>query len=58
MPKTKLQIYCAWCGKCMGTKDGKGVEGVTHGICDECKENVMEAAEKAKEPKDGCGNNS
>lgn len=33
---TVIKIVCAWCGKDMGTKDGKGVEGITHGICPEC----------------------
>jgi len=32
----KMQVVCAWCGKPMGEKDGKGVEGVSHGICEEC----------------------
>ncbi len=27
---------CAWCGEDMGGEDGKGVEGVTHGVCNEC----------------------
>ena len=34
--KTILRIRCAWCGKDMGEKDGKGAEGVTDGICDNC----------------------
>ncbi len=32
-----LKVECAWCGKDMGEKDGQGEEGITHGICDECK---------------------
>ena len=32
----KMKIICAWCGKDLGEKDGKGEEGVTHGLCQEC----------------------
>jgi len=32
----KLKIICGWCGKGLGEKDGKGVEGESHGICDDC----------------------
>ena len=31
-----MKIVCAWCGKDMGEKDGKGVEGVSHSICKRC----------------------
>jgi len=34
--KTKLKIRCAWCGEDMGEKDGKGIEGTSDGICDNC----------------------
>jgi len=37
-PTTTMQKVCAWCGKDMGTIDGKGQTGTTHGICPECKE--------------------
>lgn len=33
---TIIKIECGWCGKPLGEKDGKGVEGVSHGICDDC----------------------
>ena len=36
MKKSVLKIICAWCGKDMGEKNNKGLEGVSHGICDEC----------------------
>jgi hypothetical protein len=32
----KIKIICAWCGKDMGEKDGEGIEGVSHGMCNEC----------------------
>ena len=28
-----MRIVCAWCNKDMGEKDGKGVGGVSHGLC-------------------------
>lgn len=29
-------VKCAWCGKPLGVKDGQGVEGISHGICNDC----------------------
>ena len=31
-----MEIVCAWCDKDMGEKDGKGIEGISHSICQEC----------------------
>jgi hypothetical protein len=36
-----MNIECAWCGKPMGTKDGRGVEGTSHSICSECMEKEL-----------------
>ncbi len=36
-----MKIVCAWCGKDMGEKDGKGMEGVSHGLCNECLVKLM-----------------
>lgn len=33
---TILTVLCAWCGKDMGQKDGKGQSGTSHGICVKC----------------------
>lgn len=33
---TMLKVICAWCGKELGEKDGEGVEGISHGICEDC----------------------
>ena len=41
-----LTVICAWCGKSMGTKEGHGVEGVSHGICKECFDKQIEEIEK------------
>ena len=32
----KLLIVCSECGIIIGTKDGHGVTGVSHGICEYC----------------------
>ena len=37
----ELEVVCAWCGKHLGWKDGKGEIGISHGICDECKEKIL-----------------
>ncbi|KKM14459.1 hypothetical protein LCGC14_1705880 [marine sediment metagenome] len=31
-----LKSICAWCQKDLGDKDGEGVEGISHGICEDC----------------------
>lgn len=33
---TILKITCMYCSCAMGTKDGKGVSGISHGICRDC----------------------
>jgi len=33
---TILKIECMYCHKDMGEKDGKGVEGTSHSICEKC----------------------
>lgn len=33
---TKITVVCGWCGKQLGEKDGQGVEGESHSICDDC----------------------
>ena len=40
-----MKIVCAWCGKDMGEKDGKSVEGVSHSICKECLAKLMTRVE-------------
>ena len=42
-----MKIRCAWCGKEMGDKDGEGIEGVSHGICNSCFDK-MKKREKAQ----------
>ena len=39
--RQEVKIVCAWCGKDMGKKDGKGVKGISHGICQECLAKVI-----------------
>ena len=40
-----VRMVCAWCNKDMGEKDGKGVEGVSHGLCQECFDRMVLEAE-------------
>ena len=40
-----MKIVCAWCNKNMGEKNGRGVKGVTHGICKQCFAKFMAEAE-------------
>lgn len=40
-----MKIVCAWCGKGMGEKDGKGVEGISHSWCEECFAKLMAKVE-------------
>ena len=35
--KTVITVVCMYCKKYIGTKDGQGVTGVSHGICPACK---------------------
>lgn len=37
-PETVLKIVCSGCDKDMGEKDGKGVEGISSSICQDCWE--------------------
>ena len=41
MPKSILRIVCAWCGESMGEKDGKGVSGISHSICEKCSKKIQ-----------------
>jgi len=45
---SRIKIVCAWCEKDMGEKDGGGVEGVSHGICEECLRRQLDALERLK----------
>lgn len=35
--RTRMEVVCAWCTQPMGTKDGRGKTGITHGICRKCE---------------------
>jgi len=41
-----MKIVCSWCGKVMGEKDGEGIDGISHSVCDEC---YTKLTHKAKE---------
>jgi len=42
--ETTMNVVCAWCGADLGTKDGKGVTGTTHGICKACAKKLQPPA--------------
>ena len=46
-----MQVVCAWCGKGLGTKDGKGNTGTTHGICKVCATKMEKEHEEAQHNK-------
>ena len=54
--RQEMKIVCAWCGKDMGEKDGKGAKGISHGICQECLAKViakMESKSSTGSERDG-----
>ena len=40
-----MKIVCAWCGKDIGEQDSEGIDGVSHGVCEECLEKMEVKAE-------------
>lgn len=46
MERTVLRLVCSWCGKSLGVIDGKGVRGVSHGMCEDCMRKQEEGQEK------------
>ena len=36
-----MKIVCAWCGKDMGEKEGEGIEGISHSVCEECADKLV-----------------
>ena len=53
LKETLITVKCAWCGKDMGTKEGHGVTGISHGICDKCLEDMGIKDEKKSMEKHG-----
>lgn len=50
--KTILTVVCSWCSKDMGEKDGKGVSGVSHGMCEACYDKLTADTEIAESIQD------
>jgi len=40
-----MKVICAWCKKQLPDKDGKGIEGTSHGMCPECLEKELKKLE-------------
>jgi len=43
-----MNIVCAWCHKDMGEKDGEGIDGVSHGVCEECLNRLLERTRRTR----------
>jgi hypothetical protein len=41
-PATRIDVYCSDCGTFMYWKDGQGVSGKSHGLCNDCKDDMMD----------------
>lgn len=41
MTTTTITITCAWCNAPMGSMDGQGVSGVSHGACQPCVDKML-----------------
>jgi len=39
--RAEMQVICAYCGEYIGEMDGKGIEGISHGICETCYQTQM-----------------
>ncbi len=44
-----MKIVCAWCNKDMGEKDGKGIEGTSHSICQDCLDTILSQEEQRQQ---------
>ena len=42
---------CMCCKKHLGTKDGKGQYGISHGLCEECEKEMMQDLEEIRNGK-------
>lgn len=38
---TVIYTICMHCHEFMGTKDGSGISGTSHGICNNCREEII-----------------
>ena len=43
-----MKVVCAYCGTHLGYKDGKGVEGTSHGVCISCFDKVFVELDELK----------
>ncbi len=39
--QTIIRVVCAWCGADLGTINGQGQTGISHGICEECANKMV-----------------
>ena len=53
--ESEMKIVCACCGKDMGEKDGEGVEGISHGVCEQCLKKLKVKTTSQISAEDGQG---
>ena len=53
--ESEMKIVCAWCGKDMGEKDSDGVEGISHGVCEQCLKELKAETTSQISAEDGYG---
>ena len=41
-----MKVICAWCKKDLGEKEPLSDTKISHGICDDCKEEIKKENEK------------
>ena len=44
-----MQVICSWCGKFMKNKEPLRYKSISHGICEECYERVVNEIKRFKE---------
>jgi hypothetical protein len=51
LEKNTLIVLCSDCGKYLDIKDGHGVAGTSHGMCEKCQNKFKEKLEKDRKVK-------
>ena len=48
--KDRITVVCAYCKELIRIKDGNGISGISHGICQDCMEEVTSQIVKNPSP--------
>lgn len=49
-PKTTIDVICYGCGKYLHSKDGQGQSGVSHSLCERCKDEALAELDELRVP--------